>query len=69
MRTKADRDEDLEIGRSIERDIAKAVADERERCAKIAEAAYADPAWHQYFRQAGGNIAAKIRNPSDFATP
>ena len=36
-RTQADRDEDLNVGRQIERDIGNAVAAERERCAKIAD--------------------------------
>lgn len=35
---------------------------ERERCAKIAEAAYADPAWHSFYRSAAANIADLIRN-------
>jgi len=36
-------------------------ADERERCAKVAEAEYADKNWHAMYRHAAGAIAAAIR--------
>lgn len=37
-------------------------ADERERCAKVAEAEYADKNWHAMYRHAAGAIAAAIRS-------
>ena len=36
-------------------------ADEREKCAKVAEAEYADKNWHAMYRHAAGAIAAAIR--------
>ena len=42
-RTQRDRDEDLHVGRQIERDIAVAVAAERERCAKLVPTNWCDP--------------------------
>jgi len=38
-----------------------AVLAERERCAKVAEAEYADKNWHAMYRHAAGAIAAAIR--------
>lgn len=45
--------------------IKRAVAEERERCAKIAEDEYRDDRWHGYYRQAGTVIAGIIRQSHD----
>lgn len=42
---------------------ARAVEDEREACAKVAEDRYGhDVGWHHFYRQAGNEIAALIRS-------
>ncbi|HLL74865.1 MAG TPA: hypothetical protein VK421_06335 [Pyrinomonadaceae bacterium] len=40
----------------------RAVEEEREACALIAEGAFNDPAWHQYYRQAAHAISSAIRD-------
>ena len=42
-------------------DEAAVRADEREKCARVAEAEYADKNWHAMYRHAAGAIAAAIR--------
>lgn len=43
-------------------DEAAVRADEREKCARVAEAEYADKNWHAMYRHAAGAIAAAIRS-------
>jgi hypothetical protein len=52
---------DLELAHNAIAVLREALAAQRERDARIAEAAYSESGWHQHYKSAAGYIAGLIR--------